>query len=115
MTQEPQNRILAVANQKGGVAKTTTSINFSTALASNGFSVLLVDCDPQANATSGLGLKRDPNQTTTYDVLMGDCPVQQAIQRTRVRNLSMVPSSRNLIGANVELVPVERREFRLAD
>lgn len=120
MSDSPETAIrhlktLAIANQKGGVAKTTTSINLATALAMSGFQTLLVDCDPQANATSGLGLKRDPSQASTYDVLMGDTPAAEAIWKSRVRNLQILPSSRNLIGANVELVSADRREFRLRD
>jgi chromosome partitioning protein len=106
-------RIFAIANQKGGVAKTTTAINLSTALAMLGFRVLLLDCDPQSNATSGLGIDRKTVENSVYDVLVGDCTIAEAAIRTRVRNLYIVPASKNLIGANIELVQAEDRAFRL--
>jgi chromosome partitioning protein len=107
--------IFAVANQKGGVAKTTTAINLATALSMDGFRVLLVDCDPQSNATSGLGIPRDQVDLSVYDVLMGESEPSQVVQTTRVRNLKILPGSRNLIGANVELIGFERREYRLKE
>jgi chromosome partitioning protein len=111
----PLPLIFAVANQKGGVAKTTTSINLATALAMDGFRVLLVDCDPQSNATSGLGIRRDQVELSTYDLLVGEATAAEVLQKTRVSRLSILPSSRNLIGANVELIGMDRREYRLKE
>ena len=108
-------RIIAVANQKGGVGKTTTAINLSASLATLGLDTLLVDCDPQANTTGGLGLKRDAPAISIYDIFSGTSSIDQAIVGTAVDNLSIVPGSRNLIGANLELVREARREFRLRD
>jgi chromosome partitioning protein len=87
----------------------------ATALSLDGFRVLLVDCDPQSNATSGLGIGREKVDLSIYDVIMGEAEASQVVQQTRVRNLKMIPGSRNLSGANVELIGLERREFRLKD
>jgi chromosome partitioning protein len=106
-------KILGVVNQKGGVGKTTTAINLSACLAIEGLSILLVDCDPQANATSGLGLPRDDNRHSIYDVLVGTSQSDQVILPTDVKNLWLLPGSKNLTGANVELTGVEGRESRL--
>ena len=112
-------RIVAIVNQKGGVGKTTTAINLAAALALSGHSVLLVDTDPQANTTGGLGLRREKDheaqRLSIYDVLLGDTTIAEAAQQTAIPRLSLVPGSKNLIGANIELVSVERREFRLRD
>lgn len=110
-------RVLAIVNQKGGVGKTTTAINLAASLALREFATLLVDCDPQANATGGLGQRRrgGEDRLSTYDVLLGEGTIEQAVIETGVKGLSLVPSSRNLIGANVELVSAERREYRLLD
>jgi chromosome partitioning protein len=108
-------RVLAVANQKGGVGKTTTAINLAASIAATEVDTLLIDCDPQANATSGLGLSKDPDRLSTYDLLMGAAAAEQAIQKTDIEHLSIIPSHKNLIGANLELVDAERREFRLRD
>jgi chromosome partitioning protein len=108
-------KILGVVNQKGGVGKTTTAINLSACLAIEGLNILLVDCDPQANASSGLGVPRDDNRHSIYDVLMGSSPAEQVILATDVQNLWLLPGSKNLIGANVELAGVEGRETRLRE
>jgi chromosome partitioning protein len=108
-------RVLAVANQKGGVGKTTTAINLASSIAAAEVNTLLVDCDPQSNATSGLGLPKDPARTNTYDLLMGAAGAEEALQRTEIEELWLIPSHKNLIGANLELVDADRREFRLRD
>jgi chromosome partitioning protein len=106
-------RVIAVTNQKGGVGKTTTAINLSASLASLGAKTLLVDCDPQSNASSGVGFSRDPHRANTYQVIMGEVTAADASSPTEVENLSAIPAHKNLIGANIELVPLDHREYRL--
>jgi chromosome partitioning protein len=108
-------RVLAVANQKGGVGKTTTAINLASSIAASELTTLLVDCDPQSNSTSGLGLARDPERISSYHVLMGLAGAERALQPTALERLLLIPAHKNLIGANLELIDVERREFRLRD
>ena len=106
-------RIVGIVNQKGGVGKTTTAINLSASLALEGLKVLLVDCDPQANATSGMGVQRDDARHSVYDVLMGHAPADQVILPTSVESLSLLPGSKNLTGANIELASAEDRAVKL--
>jgi chromosome partitioning protein len=106
-------RIIAIANQKGGVGKTTTAINLATALAAVEKRVLLFDLDPQGNASTGLGIPHKERATTSYDVLMGDKAVSLATTATKVPQLSVVPASVDLSGAEIELVAAEKREFCL--
>lgn len=109
-------RIICIANQKGGVGKTTTSVNLSAALASKGRRVLLLDLDPQGNASSGLGLKKYEYQdANVYHVLIGEKTIDETIRVTSNPNLQVVPANPDLVGAEIELVDTPRREFRLKD
>ncbi|HXL99398.1 MAG TPA: ParA family protein [Rhizomicrobium sp.] len=108
-------RVLVVANQKGGVGKTTTAINLGTALAAVGQPTLVLDMDPQGNATTGLGIPRPERKITTYDVLMGEAGIADAVMPTRIPGLCVVPSTVDLSGAELELINVPRRNFRLKE
>ncbi|MGO8968765.1 MAG: ParA family protein [Myxococcaceae bacterium] len=108
-------RVICISNQKGGVGKTTTAINLAASLAASERRTLLVDLDPQGNAGSGLGLKRDAMHGTVYEALLGERPMRELVHATELRFLSVVPSTPELTGAEVELVGMERREFRLRD
>ena len=107
-------RIICIANQKGGVGKTTTAVNLAASLGLAGKSVLLVDIDPQASATSGFGITKSQVRHSTYDLLLAAVPVAEAILPTIVEKVRLLPASRDLVGAEIELVPLTEREFRLA-
>ena len=108
-------KIVAIANQKGGVGKTTTAINFASALAELNQNVLLVDLDPQGNASTGLGLLPEDRRATTYDLLLDDFPLSAIIAKTEQENLSIVPSTTDLSSADIELIANEKRSFLLHD
>ncbi|HXM43354.1 MAG TPA: ParA family protein [Bryobacteraceae bacterium] len=108
-------KILAITNQKGGVGKTTTAINVAAALAANDLRVLVIDSDPQGNATTGMGASKDPDRPSLYHVLLGSAEIADAIVHTGFEGLDLVPGDKNLVGANLELVDTPRREFRLHD
>ncbi len=109
----PLPRVLAIANQKGGVGKTTTTVNLGAALADLGFRVLVIDLDPQGNATTGLGIEARNFDVSVYDVLLHDVPLEDCIEPTSIKNLFVAPATIDLAGAEIELVPAFSRELRL--
>jgi len=109
------SRVIAISNQKGGVGKTTTAINLAASLAASEFQVLVIDSDPQGNATSGLGIEKKPDRPSLYHVLLGNVPARDAIVSTSLEGLSIIPADKNLVGANLELVEVPERESRLRE
>ena len=115
LPQSSASRILALANQKGGVGKTTTAINLGTALAAVGETVLIVDLDPQGNASTGLGIARRPHQRSTYHVLMGEAELSHVIVSSGIPRLDCAPSTMDLLGAELELSEISRKTDRLAD
>ena len=108
------SKIIAVANQKGGVGKTTTTVNLSAILAKKGNKVMIIDADPQGNATSGLGIDKD-DVKSLYDVLVNEEPIEETLEETTMENLDVCPSNINLAGAEVELVSLISREYRLKE
>lgn len=106
-------RIIAIANQKGGVGKSTTAINLSACLAETGKKVLTIDIDPQGNTTSGLGIDKNAAEITLYELLLGETDLEQCVIKNVVENLDLIPSNMNLSGAEIELVGIEEREYIL--
>jgi len=106
-------RIIAVANQKGGVGKTTTAINLSACLAEMGKKVLTIDLDPQGNTSSGLGIDKNECENTVYELILGECSISEAVQHTDIENLHLITSNVNLAGAEIELLDIDEREYVL--
>ena len=106
-------RIIAVANQKGGVGKTTTSINLSSCLAEKGKKILVIDTDPQGNTTSGFGVDKNNVENTIYELILGECSIRDAIIREVIPNVSIIPTNVNLAAAEIELIGVEKKEYLL--
>jgi chromosome partitioning protein len=109
------SRVLAIANQKGGVGKTTTAINLAAALAANDLRILVIDSDPQGNSTTGLGIAKDPERPSLYNVILGHAEAKDAIVPTDFEGLHLISADKNLVGANLELVDIPNREYRLRE
>ena len=107
------SRIIAVANQKGGVGKTTTAINLSACLAESGKKVLTIDTDPQGNTTSGLGVDKDELENTVYELMLDECTIKESLVKTEFENLDLIPSNVNLAGAEIELLGINEKEYIL--
>lgn len=114
-TRPPPPRIVSIANQKGGVGKTTTAINLGAALAERGHNVLLVDLDPQGNASTGLGLDPEKREFTTYDLILEEAPLEKVIQTTAIDGLLLAPATTDLSSADIEMMAIEKRSFLLHD
>ena len=106
-------RIIAIANQKGGVGKTTTSINLSAAMAASGKKILVIDTDPQGNTTSGFGIEKNDLENTIYELMLGDCSIEDCIIKDVIENISILPSNVNLAAAEIELIGVDKKEYIL--
>ena len=108
-------RIIAVANQKGGVGKTTTAINLSACLAEAGKNVLVIDMDPQGNTTSGFGLDKNNLENTIYEMMVGECKLEDCLIKDIIERVSILPSNINLSGAEIEMIGIDRKEYIVAD
>jgi len=106
-------KVIAIANQKGGVGKTTTAINLSASLAAKGQKVLVIDMEPQGNTTSGLGIDKNELENTVYELILGECSVEECLIKNVIENISVIPSNVNLAAAEIELIGVERKEYIL--
>ena len=106
-------RIIAIANQKGGVGKTTTAINLSACLVEEGKKVLTIDMDPQGNTTSGLGVEKSDLENTVYELMLGECTIRKSMVQTEIENLYLIPSNVNLAGAEIELMGIDEKEYIL--
>lgn len=106
-------RIIAIANQKGGVGKTTTAINLSACLAETGKKILTIDLDPQGNTTSGLGVEKEGLENTVYELMLGECTIRESMIKTEIEGLQLIPSNVNLAGAEIELLGISEKEYIL--